>query len=486
MTISELRSAGPRGARLRRLVGLSAAALLLAPVAGCHLLDVQTPDVVPTSALTGANALPTIRAGAIGDFAIAYDGSGAQGSGGTTEGQVLISGMLGDELINTETFPDRIQVDARQSDPASATLAFIYQNLHTSRASAEAAAGKFAQFSDTTKDPGESEMLSIAGFDYVFLGENYCSGSPVDRANPDGTVAYGTPLTTVQILDTAMARFQHARALALGLGAPGANFADLAAVGEARVFLDLGDFAGADSLAATVPTSFSYVIQHDLNTVRQQNGVYNGIRKFKRYGVADQEGIAGFPWRSVSDPRTPSFRSPSTNKGFDRVTPQWDQGRYIDEKQSVPLATGLEARLINAEVALQNGDTTTFLADLNALRASPPSYILALNTGTGAYGTLAPMDTVAHPADGAAAVQLLFAERARWLWLTSHRLNDMRRLVRAVGTRGGYGLAVNSVWPNGPYFKNAGVNGYGNDVNLPLPVTEANNPNFAGCLDRNP
>jgi len=27
---------------------------------------------------------------------------------------------------------------------------------------------------------------------------------------------------------------------------------------------------------------------------------------------------------------------------------------------------------------------------------------------------------------------------------------------------------------------------YGTDVNFPVPVTEKNNPNFTGCLDRNP
>jgi hypothetical protein len=78
----------------------------------------------------------------------------------------------------------------------------------------------------------------------------------------------------------------------------------------------------------------------------------------------------------------------------------------------------------------------------------------------------------------------LFAERARWLWFTAHRLNDLRRLVRPVGQRGGYGYAVNAVFPNGAYFKNGLV--YGNDVNLPVPLTEQNNPNFVQCIDRNP
>src|SRR5437667_10115510 len=81
--------------------------------AGCHLLDINNPDIVPPVSLDDPLALATIRAGAIGDFGVAYTGSGAQGSGGTTEGQVLASGLLADEWINTETFPDRRSEERR-------------------------------------------------------------------------------------------------------------------------------------------------------------------------------------------------------------------------------------------------------------------------------------------------------------------------------------------------------------------------------------
>src|SRR5690349_1597460 len=95
-----------------RVVGLLLLSTILAVAAGCHLLDVSNPDVIPGGVLTGAANLPIIRGGAIGDFALAYSGSGATGSSGTIEGQIMVSGLLADEWINTETFPDRIQVDA--------------------------------------------------------------------------------------------------------------------------------------------------------------------------------------------------------------------------------------------------------------------------------------------------------------------------------------------------------------------------------------
>ena len=56
--------------------------------AGCHLLDINNPDIVPPVSLDDPLALATIRAGAIGDFGVAYTGSGAQGS--RSAGWVLI------------------------------------------------------------------------------------------------------------------------------------------------------------------------------------------------------------------------------------------------------------------------------------------------------------------------------------------------------------------------------------------------------------
>jgi hypothetical protein len=458
---------------------------------GCHALDVQTPDIVPPTSLNDPNALPTLRAGAIGDFEIAYDGSGAQGSSGTTEGQVAASGTIADEWVNTETFPDRVSADARTVDPSSATYATIFANLNRARVSTEHAATAFRSLSDTTQNAGLSEMMSLAGFTYVMLAENYCNGVPLDQLNADGTVTHGVQLTTSQILDTAQDRFTQALAAAQALNIAGANgaatktkFVALATVGLARTLLDQGDAAGASAAAsdALAPTAFSYVVEHDLNSFRQQNGVFNGNRNFKRYGVADLKGGVGFPYMSVPDPRTPFFRLPATNLGFDKKTPQFDQLRYVDQKASTTVATGTEARLINAEASLLAGDTAGFMGQLNTLRASPPAYFLVGNPpGPIPAGALAPLAT---PTSDTAAVSLLFAERARWLWFTAHRLNDLRRLVRPIGQRGGYGRAVNAVFPNGPYFKNGLT--YGNDVNLPVPLTEQNNPNFVQCIDRNP
>jgi hypothetical protein len=87
------------------------------------------------------------------------------------------------------------------------------------------------------------------------------------------------------------------------------------------------------------------------------------------------------------------------------------------------------------------------------------------------------LDPLATPGDAITATDLLFRERAFWLFATGHRLGDLRRLIRQ------YGRDPETVFPTGEYYK--GGLTYGVDVNLPLPRREENNPNVTGCLDRN-
>jgi starch-binding outer membrane protein, SusD/RagB family len=466
-------------ARLVRAGAVSAVAALV--VLACHTLDVTQPDIIQPGNLQGPAALPTIRAGAIGDFTASYSASGAQGSSGTTEGQVLTSGLLSDELINTETFPDRINVDRRFVEINGATMANVFRNLSKARRSTEVAAANFRKLSpDTTLDSGLSEMLSLSGFAYVMFAENYCNGVPVSNVDPSGNLVFGSPLTNVQLLDTAINRFTQALGAASALQSAGSKtqFTAMANVGLARANLDLGQFTAANTAAATVATSFSYVVTHDLNTTRQNNGVFKGTFTFKRYGMADKEGTNGFPYISVVDPRTPIYRpAGSGGLGFDGATPQMDQLRYFDEKASVTVATGLEARLIQAEAALQAGDTVGMYNILDTLRAHPPAYILAGIPASPATAPTPVAPMAALPGTGN-AVDNLFGERARWLWLTAHRLSDLRRLIRQ------YGRATESVFPTGNYFKQGLV--YATDVNFPVPIDEQNNPNFQQCLDRAP
>src|SRR5438876_6582620 len=279
--------------KLLALVGVA----VLVPLASCNdPLRVSIPDIVQPGQLSDSAALGTVRAGVLGDFAIAYTGDGS-GATGASEGVIMYGGLLADEWINSETFPTRIEVDARTIQVTNADVDLWYRRMHQARNSAEKAAAQFAQFAST--DPGHAEMLTLAGLTYVFFAETWCSGVPISHLNSDGSIAYGVPLTTQQILDTAVARFDAAIAATTD-----PDMTAFATVAKARAVLDTGGFAAAGALAAGVPTSFAYLQEHSENTDRQNNGVFNGNFPDQRYAVADAEGVNGFPFRSVADPRT--------------------------------------------------------------------------------------------------------------------------------------------------------------------------------------
>ncbi|HKE89742.1 MAG TPA: hypothetical protein VKB45_05345 [Gemmatimonadales bacterium] len=455
---------------------LLAAAFSLVPLAGCNdPLHVTDPDIVTPGQLGDPSTLPTVRAGAIGDFDLAYTGDGSDGSGGV-EGAIMYGGLLADEWINSETFPTRIEVDARTIHVTNADLDLWFRTLSRSRRSTENAAGRYAALANS--DPAYPEMLSLAGYSYLFFAENFCNGVPISQATPGGTLVYGDPLTNAQLLDTAIARFDSALAVS-----GDADMSNFASVGKGRALLDLGSFPAAAAAVTSVPTSFAYFLDHSENTDRENNGVFRANVPDQRYSAADVEGVNGFPFLSVADPRTPIVLD-AAGTGFDGSTPLYDNLRYGGRAASITLATGVEARLIQAEAALQAGDTANgggFYTALNDPRANAAdrSYFDATTAqGTPAIGVLSNLSTTdAAAAQG--AVNLLFNERARWLWLTAHRLSDLRRLIRQ------YGRPADSVFPTGPYFK-VQFPVYGTDVNFPIPIDEQNNPHFTQCADRNP
>jgi hypothetical protein len=391
----------------------------------------------------------------------------------------MYGGLLADEWINSETFPTRIEVDARRTQITNADLDLWFRTLSKGRRAVENAAGRFAQLAPT--DPAYPELLSLSGYTYLFFAENFCNGVPISQATPSGDLVYGEPLSNAELMDTAIARFDSALTAATAIGDP--DMVSLASVGKGRALIDLGNFAAAATAVNAVPTSFGYLLEHTENTDRENNGAFKANVPDQRYSAADSEGINGFPFRSVPDPRTPISLDPAVT-GFDGSTLLYDNLRYGDRKASITLGTGVEARLIEAEAALQAGDTLGgggFYTALNQPRANPgdrPYFDNTTRLGTPAIGVLSNL-TTADATTAGGAVNLLFNERARWLWLTAHRLGDLRRLIRQ------YSRNSETVFPTGPYFKTQ-FSDYGVDVNFPIPIDEQNNPNFTQCTDRNP
>jgi hypothetical protein len=422
--------------------------LLLAATAACGLLDTDQPNIVEPGDVDTPEGANAKRIGAIADFAFAQDGDGT----GFEDSHILLSGLMSDEFVLSTTPPTEQEIDQRRVFDNNVTLYDMFHNLHRARAAAEDAAASLREFgADPDNDPGIGEMLSLAGFTYLYFAESFCSGVPFSRLEGD-TIVYGAPQTTTETLQSAIARFDAA------LAEPGTALDEaigyLASVGKARALLDLGQYTEAATVAAGVPTDFQYVTEHAESPLRLQNAIWSYSVGFL-WSLSDEEGGNGLPYRTAEDPRVP-FED-TEDVGLDGTTPQFNLLKYPDASASVVVADGIEARLIEAEAQLQANDLDGMTTTLNDLR------------------DLQGLDALDQPANADEGVDLLFSERAFWMFATGHRLGDMRRLIRQ------YGRTAEEIFPTGDYIKGGA---YGDDVNLPLPVEEQNNPNSTGCIDR--
>jgi hypothetical protein len=214
-----------------------------------------------------------------------------------------------------------------------------------------------------------------------------------------------------------------------------------------------------------------YEIEHSDNSSNQENPIFN-LQSNGRYSLSDLEGGTGLPYRSSGDPRVPWVEDPLG--GFDAGIRLFLVQKYSVRGSSVVLADGVEARLIEAEADLNAGGSQ-WLTILNDLRSQVgtlmPARILTYSSfvpgPNNPTTTLAPLT---DPGTFDTRLDMIMSERAFWMYITGHRLGDMRRLVRD------YGRSQTTVFPSGAYFKGGT---YGDDVVLPLEFDETNNSNYS-------
>ena len=516
-------TAGRGASRSSRVAGVAIAAAALAGCQGNRLTDVTTPDVVQPSATQSVTALPAVFNSAIAEFTVAFAGSNGGTAAGTSgygaiEGEILYGGLLGDEILLSDTFPTRREMDYRNIQLTNSNNDGVYRQLQIARVAAERSAAAYTALkagipaaSLNSSLTSQAEAYALAGYTYLMFAENYCGNVPFSTLNTDGTVAYDAGHTTVQILAIASAKFDTAIAVATGVGSGAASQLNLATIGKARTLVDQGNYAQAAMLTAAVPTTYTYALATSLNTTRQNNGVWSFNRSQRRFSVATGEGGNGLAYRATSatsgaatvDPRVLVVRgNGSTTSGFDQ-SPLYVAVKYSEQISPAPLATGVEARLIEAEAAMNTGAYTNALTILNTLRANTALYAcptgVTLSNFTCPATQSTPLAALTDPGSVKGRVLQLFSERAFWMYLTAHRLGDMRRLSRTGGGASGTGNAaaglsaygditggVNSVFPVGVYPPQTTVN-YGTNTSYPVPYSEqtANTKYVPAACDNN-
>ena len=436
----------------RRLGALALGGIVL--LSGCDsLLQADDPDII-TSA-NSASGAAALKNGVIARFNSVT--AGAQ----QPDGIFQFGGLLADEWASGDTFEQRNTVDARTTNVTNSFLAGPFRNLQRIRTEGRTAIEALRTYAPTPAS-NIALMFNLTAFAEILMGETFCNGIPFSEPTPAGIV-FGDPVT----VDSVFARASNDAdsALANNGGADATRMTSLAQLIKGRALLNRGQFAAAAAAVAAVPTAFVYQTTYSLNSGDNQNWALNVSSK--RYILPNSEGINGMNWRTAADPRLPV--DPAAHTAFDgTVGSHFNQILWAVRTDPVIVASGIEARLIEAEAALQANDFLNFIAKLNVAR-----------------GTKAGLANLADPGTTAARVDLLFRERAFWMFGTGHRLGDLRRLIRQ------YSRGAETVFPTGAWFKGGS---YGTDVNLPISIDELNNGNIpqnptttaqSTCIDRN-
>jgi hypothetical protein len=491
---------------LMRRQGLSAlSGLILASgtlLTGCNtdkLVAVTDPTFRTPSDIDNASSVPGLVQGAYVQLVGGYSGFG-------DDAFLSSSAVISDETYYGDTFTTRQAADSRNLQPTS--LGNIsdaaFSRLHQARFNARRAFATVTRFStaNTAAEDAvtQAQLRAIEGYTYVTLSEGWCGSVPFSVIPDEGpidptAIDVRAPLTTAQMNDTAIVRFNQALVL-------DPNNA-LAKLGKARALLNQARYTEAAAAVAGVTDAYVFMLEHSTNSGGENNPMA-ALMQNGRYGVGNLEGglngtaalrpdnntlvtqanAEGLNYRTAADPRVPYKAQPNCFTSSIRC---WTNQNYPDYNADVPMASGVEARLIQAEAALQNGDGPGMMTILNNLRAKSTNLIAGLYPGqkqvffdNGAVRLLPPLADPADPTTSAATQfaarrNLLFRERAFWLYNTGHRQGDLRRLVR------NYTLPSNTVFPSGPFFR--GGLTFGNDVAYPVPFNEANNKNFnpASC-----
>ncbi len=467
-----------------RVVALAA---ILTGMVACRPSDVLS--VPPPAGVVGAGILHS-QAGAESQFNAGKATLFGAADGGPFQGPGVLywSELMTDEFLYAGlTFyaPDAA-IDARlggDREPADNAYGAFTQ----ARSELLAAVPALMRYEPASARSTIGEAHALLGYAELLLAEDYCAGTPLDQVVPNGAVQYGVPLSTDSLLGVATAHFDSASAEANG----NPSVAGLAGVGLGRALTGRGQYAAAAAAVRNVPTSFVYNVELEPSSAggtSQGSTLYAWeIEFFRTLNVPDRKGMNGLNFASAHDPRL--ALDTTTYMTWDG-TPWRLPMRFAVDAAHMPLATGIEARLIEAEAALKAGQPGVWLTDLNALRNSGctvPGVDSTCAIGTGQVPSQTTgLSSLADPGTDSGRVSLMFRERGFWLFGAGGRLGDLRRLVRQ------YGRDQSTVFPSGPYENGQNpalptpIPNYGSDVSLTLPTPAGqaviSNPNYKGCL----
>lgn len=358
---------------------------------------------------------------------------------------VMHTGMMTDEFILAGTFPYRQEIDERATvTNNSGLLNELYNPLSVARFMADTGV---VILEDAVGRPGldEDELrqgMALAkyygAYSRMLLAEAFCQ-SPI---------AGGPPLSSDERMQDALQAFQEAEAAAQAAG--DGNLVGAARLGQARAQLWLGDYTAAAALAGQVSPDMAFYAYYSGNSTAQYNrvaDVTHALDDTYRWTVGDGtlEFTAFEKWPYFDEWVELGLLVPRPDlESFNPSVPVVLQMKYASADAPIPVATSAEARLIQAEVLLRNGDPGGAGTIVNELRADH-------------WG----LDPIAFDGPLSEDLEILVRERARELYLIGERLGTFRRLLESDGI---------DLFPTGKL---------GTQTCFPIPERETDtNPNF--------
>ncbi len=424
-----MRPTTERSGGLARAAGLVVTAAALMAAGGCkNVLDVANPNTLDAGKIGNTVYLDLLANGVQGEF--------QQMLHWTSD----YAAKFSDETTNHHVYYEEQDIDRRDIGDPSTNGTYglaVYAPMHRVRFLADSVAALYKKLEGDSagRDLRLARVQAYAGYSYVLLGELMC-GTPINVSKL---------YTSDEVLAMAPSRFDDAikvatAAKAWAATAPGLTAAQkaqyaagadsvlaLARVGAARAYLDLNNKAQALTYAQAVTPAwtsdaapgFQYWASFLENSVDNR---WWQIAARAAGGGNREVGLDATPFDGLVDPRVPQQKMPvmdgtggsGTTGGVN--VPMSSQffstytgtlpGGEITKSSGLRIASAIEARYVVAEA---QGPSTENIAFLNNRRA------------------LGGMSALATTIDATTYRNALIEQRARDLFLDTHRVGDLRR-----------------------------------------------------------
>lgn len=437
----------------KRLAAGALAAVLMLTTACDSFLDVKNPNNLEAEAVDEERDRTLLSQSAFQQFVSAVG-----------EMFVYVAWFTNEARVG-DTFPTRNEFGRRDVvENNTHTTNDIWNPLHSSLQFAKETARRIEPAGPTLD---LARAYFTMGYSALLLGEWFCEGTIAES----WTVPRG-PMTTVQVLDSAIMYLTKANDIAKGLtGTEATGIAGASLVGIARAHLQAGRKTQASQIAGQVPANFVFNILHmdDPSNRALGNDIWS-------YSEARISLVAGDEFRSIAncgsylpsdtscvrsgagaDPYRPKATGDPRISYVDTGRPSQDgvlrfnrQNKYKGWGDSERLASGLEAQYIKVEA---DANPTAMLTFINERRA---------------VGRQTPL--AATVTDPNVLMRELMEQKTRDFWLEGKRIGDLRRHGASV---------VPYILPPGNTYYKSALGQVANQTCWLLPQAERfNNPNF--------